>query len=252
MDGYTVGALARLGRVSVRTLHHYDDVGLLRPSARTAAGYRVYDDADLDRLRQILVYRTLGFALDDIARMLADPGATTDDHLRRQHRLLREQITRDTELVAAIEKEMEARQMGISLTPEERFEVFGDDYREDWQDEAHQRWGETDAWQTSQRRAAAYTTEDWLRIRAEAEAIAQGFADALRDGVPADDARPIALAEAHRQHITRWFYDCSREMHRCLGEMYVADERFRAHYDRRLPGLAEYVSAAVVASADRE
>ncbi len=252
MDGYTVGALARLGRVSVRTLHHYDDVGLLRPSARTAAGYRVYDDADLDRLRQILVYRTLGFALDDIARMLADPGATTDDHLRRQHRLLRERITRDTELVAAIEKEMEARQMGISLTPEERFEVFGDDYREDWQDEAHQRWGETDAWQTSQRRAAAYTKEDWLRIRAEAEAIEQGFADALRDGVPADDARPVALAEAHRQHITRWFYDCSREMHRCLGEMHVADERFRAHYDRRRPGLAEYVSAAVVASADRE
>lgn len=251
MDGLSVGELARLAGVSVRTLHHYDDIGLLRASSRTPGGYRVYGDADLDRLRQILVYRALGFGLDEISRMITDPGATTDDHLRRQHRLLREQIARDTDLVAAIEKEMEARQMGIALTPEERFEIFGDEYREDWEAEARERWGDTEAWQTSQRRTAAYSAQDWARIKEEADALEQGFADALRDGVPADDPRATDLAEAHRQHLVRWFYECVREMHRCLGETYVADERFRSHYERRAAGLAEYVAAAIAANAAR-
>jgi MerR family transcriptional regulator, thiopeptide resistance regulator len=127
VDEHTVGELARLAHVSVRTLHHYDEIGLLAPSARTAAGYRVYDAADVERLRQILYYRALDFRLDEIAAMLADPGVTADDHLRRQHRLVLAQLDRHRDLLVALEKEMEARQMGMRLTPEEQFEVFGTD-----------------------------------------------------------------------------------------------------------------------------
>jgi len=127
VSDYTVGALARLSGVTVRTLHHYDSIGLLSPSARSAAGYRLYSAADLRRLRQVLFYRELGFGLDEIAEILAGPADGTDDHLRRQHRLLRERAARTAALLGAIEKEMEARDMGMALTPEEQFEVFGTD-----------------------------------------------------------------------------------------------------------------------------
>lgn len=129
MDEFTVGDVARLSGVSVRTLHHYDLIGLLTPGARSASGYRLYSDADLGRLRQVLFYRELEFGLDEIAQILADPDARTDHHLRRQHRLLRERQARTRVLLGAIENEMEARQMGISLTPEEQLEIFGNDKR---------------------------------------------------------------------------------------------------------------------------
>jgi DNA-binding transcriptional MerR regulator len=94
MDGYPVGEVARLARISVRTLHHYDGIGLLTPSARSAGGYRLYSETDLDRLRRVLFYRELEFGLDQIAEILADAATGTDDHLRRQHRLLRERRRR--------------------------------------------------------------------------------------------------------------------------------------------------------------
>ena len=97
MTEYLVGDVARLSHVSVRALHHYDAIGLLTPSARSPAGYRLYSGADLRRLQQILFYRELGFALEEIAEILADPAAGTDDHLRRQHRLLRERRARDAD-----------------------------------------------------------------------------------------------------------------------------------------------------------
>src|SRR5262245_15939296 len=141
VDEHTVGDVARLAGVSVRTLHHYDEVGLLPASGRSEAGYRLYSPTDLERLRRILFYRELDFGLDDIAAMLADPAAGTDDHLRRQHRLLRERRARDQVLLTAIEHEMEARQMGISLTPEEQLEVFGTAQLAEQMQEAQERWG---------------------------------------------------------------------------------------------------------------
>src|SRR6185437_6916199 len=91
-DGYAIGELAGLARVTVRTLHHYDEIGLLRPSGRTVAGHRRYSADDLDRLRQILVYRELDFGLDAIGAMLADPDSGVEAHLRNQHRMLRARI----------------------------------------------------------------------------------------------------------------------------------------------------------------
>jgi DNA-binding transcriptional MerR regulator len=177
----TVGELADLAGVTVRTLHHYDEIGLLSPSARSPAGYRLYDEADLLRLRQILFYRELDFPLDDIGAIVADKDVDAGAHLRRQHRLLRERIERMCSLVDAIEHEMEAQKLGISLTPAEQFEVFGAGYRgEEWAAEAEQRWSDTDAWSQSNRRTSAYPKEDWLRIKAEADGIEQRFAELLR------------------------------------------------------------------------
>nr|WP_281371557.1 TipAS antibiotic-recognition domain-containing protein [Petropleomorpha daqingensis] len=141
--------------------------------------------------------------------------------------------------------------MGISLTPEERFEVFGDDDPSRYDAEVQERWGETDAYRESRRRTSSYTKDDWLRIKEEGAEVERRFAEALRSGAAADSEQAMDVAEEHRQHISRWFYDCPPEMHAGLGRMYVEDERFTAHYEEIAPGLAEYVSTAVQANAAR-
>lgn len=248
---YTVGEVARLSHISVRTLHHYDGIGLLTPSGRSAAGYRLYSDPDLRRLQQILFYRELEFGLDEIAEILTDPTTGTDDHLRRQHRLVRDRQARNQALLAAIEKEMEARRMGISLTPEEQFEIFGTTKMDEHAEEAEARWGETDAWKESARRTATYTKEDWIAIKAEADASIAGFAAALQTGEPADGTTAMDLAEEHRQHMIRWFFDCSHEMQRGIADLYISDPRYTETYDRIAVGLSQYVHDAVHANADR-
>lgn len=247
----TVGAVARLASVTVRTLHHYDQIGLLRPSRRTEAGYRRYTDGDLDRLQQILFYRELGFALDRIASVMADGGSSPIIHLRRQHAMLLDRIARLKRMAAAVEKAMEARQMGISLTPEERLDVFGDFDPDAFQAEVEERWGETHAYRESRRRTASYTRADWARIRDEGAAINQRLVAAMAAGKPADSVEAMDAAEAHRQQITNAFYDCGYQMHVGLAEMYVADPRFTATYEQVSPGLARYLHDAIKANAAR-
>jgi DNA-binding transcriptional MerR regulator len=251
-DHLTVGQLAELAGVTVRTLHHYDEIGLLSPSGRTAAGYRAYDAADAERLRQVLTYRRLGFGLREVAELVSDPAADAIAHLRRQRELLVAQKEQAAALIAAIDKELEARAMGINLTPQEQLEVFGTDKAGgEWAEEARERWGDTDAYQASQRRTAGYTKADWTRITAEADAVRDGLAGALRAGLPAAGAQATDLAERHRQHISQYFYECGYPMHRGLADMYLADPRFTQHYESVEPGLAQYVHDAIHANADR-
>lgn len=251
MDGYTIGEVARSSGVSVRTLHHYDAIGLLVPAGRSVAGYRLYSEADLGRLRHVLFYRELGFGLDQIAEILADPDAHTDDHLRRQHRLLRERQARTGALLAAIEREIEARQLGIALTPAEQLEIFGTATFAERADEAHERWGDPEASRASRRRSAAYSKQDWVAIKAEADESIRRFADALRAGEPATGATAMALAEEHRAHLSRWFFACDHGQHRQVAATYVADPGTVATWDEVAPGFARYVHDAIVANADR-
>lgn len=118
-----------------------------------------------------------------------------------------------------------------------------------WEAEAKQRWGDTEPFRESSRRAKRYTKEDWARIEAEKEGVEAGFADAMTSGDAPDGERALHLAEQARLHIDRWFYPCSHAMHAGLAEMYTADARFRAHYDDRAPGLADYVAGAIRANA---
>ncbi|MFB8776555.1 MerR family transcriptional regulator [Streptomyces broussonetiae] len=248
---YSVGQVAGFAGVTVRTLHHYDDIGLLAPSERSHAGHRRYSDADLDRLQQILFYRELGFPLDEVAALLDDPDADPRAHLRRQHELLTARIEKLRKMAAAVEQAMEARKMGIDLTPEERFEVFGDKDPEQYAEEAEQRWGGTEAYAESQRRAASYTKEDWKRMQAEVADWGERYDVLMASGEPPTGERAMDMAEEHRQHICSWFYECPYDIHQGLAEMYVADERFKAYYDSMRPGLAEHLREAIVANAAR-
>lgn len=249
---WTVGQVAERSGVTVRTLHHYDEIGLLRPSRRSASGYRLYTDEDLVRLQHVVVYRRLGFALEEVAVLLDDPEADVAAHLRRQRAAVMSRLDELAELVTAIDRALEAEVSGMQLTPEEQRELFGEDFKEEYQEEARERWGDTEAWRQSQQRTSQYTKADWQAIKAEADGINARLVEALQAGEPADSPAAMDAAEAHRRHITRWFYDCPAEMHACISEMYVSDPRFAKTYEDMAPGLAQYVRDAVHANAARQ
>ena len=248
MDANTVGAVATLTGVSVRTLHHYDHIGLVVPSVRTPAGYRGYTDADIERLHLVLVYRAAGLPLDEIRTLLDDADADVVEHLQRQHALLSEQADRLQDTIKAVEELMNAHRKGIQLSAEEQAEIFGTTaFSEEYAAEAEQRWGDTDAWKQSQQRTARFTKADWVRIKADGDALLDALAEAKRAGVAPGSPQGNELAARHRASIEQ-FYDCDDEMQRCLVEMYLADERFTRYYDDVEPGLAQFLHDVVAES----
>jgi len=251
----TVGQVAEQLGVTVRTLHHYDDIGLLVPSERTSAGYRLYTAGDITRLQHVVVYRRLGFALAEIAVLLdekaeADGGAVIG-HLRRQRTALLSRLDEMRDLVTAIDQALEKEMSGTKLTRQEQKELFGEGFSDDYAEEAEQRWGETDAWEQSRRRTSTYTKADWVQVKAEMDATNDAFASAMTDGEPATSERAMEAAEQHRLHIHQRFYDLTPELHRGLGDMYLADPRFTKTYEDIKAGMAQYVRDAIHANADR-
>ncbi|ORA60163.1 MerR family transcriptional regulator [Mycolicibacterium elephantis] len=250
MDARTVGAVAALTGVSVRTLHHYDHIGLVVPSIRTSAGYRGYTDADIERLHLVLVYRSVGLPLEEV-RALLDGDADVLERLQHQHRLLLEQADRLQHTIKAVEELMSAHRSGIQLTAEEQIEIFGTEaFGDEYAAEAEERWGGTEEWRQSQQRTAQMTKQDWIDFKAQNDALLAALASAKRDGVEPGSATANELAARHRANIER-FYDCSDDMHRCLGDMYVEDERFGNFYNDAEPGLAQWVRGIIDASIER-
>ncbi|AKS36721.1 MerR family transcriptional regulator [Mycolicibacterium goodii] len=250
MDGLTVGEVAKRFRITVRTLHHYDEIGLLTPSRRTASGYRVYRSSDLTRLSQIIVYRRLEFSLDEIASLLHEGDEVS--HLLRQRERVMSRIDEMRGLVDAIDQALEKAMTNTPMTDDDMRELFGEGF-DDYQAEAERKWGETAEWKESQRRAKSYGREDWIRIKAEGEAVEKALADAFAGGLAADSDQAMDAAERHRLHVNRWFYDCPPDFHRKLGDMYVSDPAYVARYDESfgLPGLAAFCRDAIHANADR-
>jgi MerR family transcriptional regulator, thiopeptide resistance regulator len=239
---YTVGAVAELTGVSVRTLHHYDELGLVQPGGRSAAGYRLYSPEDLRRLQRVLFYRELGFGLDVIAVIVADPGSTDGDHLRRQRQLLAARIARCQAMVAAVDKELSVRKVGVCLTPSERLEVFGS-LRLRLEDLAGEVGADVDLAQ--QQRMLGYTVRDWQKLAGESARIHGRLLDAMNAGVPAGDPAVMDLAEEQRRHLDRWFHDCGHEVHRRCAEGWLEAD------DDRDPVLWRYIRDAVIANCQR-
>ncbi|MBM6405529.1 MerR family transcriptional regulator [Phycicoccus sp. CSK15P-2] len=234
----TVGQVAERFGVTVRTLHHYDAVGLVVPSARTHAGYRLYTDADLARLATVVTYRRLDLPLDEVQDLL-DGDGTAEEHLRRRRAVVVSRLGELTELVAAIDRALEREMNDRPATTEDLEELFGDGFGEEYTAEAEERWGDTDAWTQSRERTGRYTKADWAEVKAEAEAVDAGLVAALASGEPPTSERAMDAAEAHRMHIHTRFYDVDAAFHRALADMYVADPRFTRTYEDRAPGLAQ-------------
>ncbi|WP_030985454.1 MerR family transcriptional regulator [Streptomyces sp. NRRL S-1813] len=252
---YSVGQVSGFAGITVRTLHHYDKAGLLSPGDRSPAGYRLYSDADLSRLQQILFYRELGFPLDEIATILEDPQANALDHLHARHRLLNDRISKLQRLVEVAEQAMEVQRTGVALSPEERFEVFGEvTFDLTYATQAHLKWQHRESYQRSMARAAGHSKEDWAKLMAEAADWRLRLTAAFDAGEPADGERAMDLAEEHRQHIARWFTPCPTDVHGRIADGFVTDPRAFALAvppTEQRPGLAPYLRTAVHANAVR-
>ena len=248
---YQVKELAQIANVSVRTLHHYDEIGLLRPSQRSASGYRKYDQGDVLRLQQILIQRELGLPLEEIRRCLDDPGFDQRRALLAQREQLRTRARHTAGMLQAVERALAAldpRKTEDEMDPKQLFDGFDP---AQYEAEAEQRWGSSEAFRESARRTKGYSSEDWQRFAAEQAALYAEAWALLTAGEPPDGERAGAVAERHRALIDRWFYPCSLEMHRGLASLYEGDPRFAANIDRHGAGLTAFLVAAIRANAER-
>ena len=247
---YQVSEVARITGISIRALHHYDAIGLLVPKQRTDAGYRVYDQDDLLRLQQVLIGREQGLALEAIRRSLDDPGFDRAQALRAQKRQLQERARRTHDMIRAVDAAIAMLEddQGGTMDMQQLFEGFDPSAHTA---EAEERWGNTDPYRASAKRAKRYGTDDWRQIKAEQDAIYADAAQALQAGRTPDSVEAMDVAERHRRSIERWFYRCSTDMHTNLAELWEADARFAENIDTYGAGLTSFLAAAVRANARR-
>lgn len=242
--GYTVSRLAKMAGISVRTLHHYDEIGLLRPFARTAAGYRLYGDQDLLRLQQILFFRELDFALGDIGQILDDPDFDPLAALASHRRLLQERAARTGRLLNTIDRtiaKLTENDMDERVTDEELYAGFTDEQVQRYEREVSAQY-DPDLVAESNRRVRNMSKAQWQTLQGEGEEINQGLA-ALMDR-DADDPEVQALIARHYAMMNK-FYPVSAEIYRGLGQLYVTNDEFRAFYDKVRPGLAGFLQPAM-------
>jgi len=247
---YRVADVARLSGVSIRALHHYDALGLLVPTGRTEAGYRLYTDKDLLRLQQILIGRELGFPLEEIKRSLDDPRFDQRQALVEQRRRLQDKARALGEMLRAVDAALDVVGHDPQGGTMDMKEIFGGFDPSAHEAEVEKRWSGP-ALDESKRRVKGYTAEDWKRWKAENAAIYGDAAAAMRGGVVPTSPAALEIAERHRLSIDRWFYPCSRAMHAGLADMYEADDRFRASIDAAGEGLTTFLAAAIRANATR-
>ncbi|MEV8375669.1 MerR family transcriptional regulator [Kribbella sp. NPDC056861] len=248
-EDLTVGRTADLVGVSVRTLHHWDAIGLVRPSGRTRSDYRVYSAADVARLHQVLVYRELGFPLAEIGKLLDDPAVDAPSHLRRQRAELTERINHLQAMVSSVDRMLKATTSGIQLSPAEQIEIFGTSWRPEWIDEAESRWGDTTAWAQYAERTSALAPADWSNIAAKTTALEADLTAAMSAGLTPGSPNANALAERHRTLLTTYF-DCTHSMHACIARSYTDDPRYAEYYEQTAPGLSTWLRDTIFANAE--
>ena len=247
----TVGEVSTLLGVSVRALHHWDETGLVRPSQRSDAGYRLYSETDIMRIQQVLVYRQTGMSLADIKTVLDDPKADAVAHLRRQRDLLQGQVSHLQHMLRSIDTVMEIQLLGAHLSVAEMVEIWGTDWDPVYIEEAQAQWGDTQEWAESSRRKARMSRADWERAHEETVALETALVEAMLSGVEPGSPEANALAQWHRKDLNRWF-EVSISKQVLIGRGYVADERFARYYDKRAPGLAAWLKDVIDSGARSE
>lgn len=241
---YTVKQVAQMARISVRTLHHYDEIGLLVPE-RSAKDYRLYTEQDLLRLQQILISREMSMSLEDIKHSLDDPAFDYADSLQRQRASLVARVSDTHRMIASIDAALATlteKDKAMSVDLKKIFDGFDP---ADYEEETKERWGDTGAYKESQRRTKNYGEAEWKAIKAELDGIWKDGAAAMAAGHDPHSAEALAIAERHRLHIDRWFYALDPNGHANLADMWEADERFAANIDQYAEGLTQWVSSAV-------
>lgn len=233
---------AELAGVSVRTLHYYDEIGLLKPSSVDEQnGYRFYDERCLERMQEILFYRELDFPLKDIQMILFSPDHDKQAALKEQKCLLTLKKERLERLIAALDSAMKGEDLSMNIFDNSEFEAKRGEYAK----EAKEKWGATAAYKEFAEKTKNYTKEKQSEVNSAMDSIIADFAVCMKGGWAPESGEAQALVKKLQDFITENCYNCTKEILSGLGEMYTADERFTANIDRHGGGTAEFISRAV-------
>lgn len=245
---YTVKQVAALANVTVRTLHHYDEIGLLRPTAVGANGYRYYDDAALLRLQQILFYREIGLELAQIKDILDSPDFDLLTALRSHRTVLADKGRRLNDLITTIDATISHLAGEMTMSKKRMFEPFSDEQQQQYEREARLQW-DPDLVNSSIKLWNSYTQAQKDAVMAEAGQIYTDIADALEAGTPPQDASVQAILVRWHNHM-RYFYEPTLEILRGLGEGYHTHPDFIATFQQFHPELPDYLHAAITQYVD--
>jgi DNA-binding transcriptional MerR regulator len=250
---YKVKEVAELAGISVRTLHHYDNIGLLKPTHIGVNGYRLYSEEDLARLQQILFFKELDFSLQDIKGILDNPNFDRRKALYTQKQLLVEKKHRLERIIQSVEQTIQSIEGGTVMTKKEMFEPFDmkkiEEHQKKYEQEVKEKYGGTKAYEESMQKTASYKEDDWKRIQEKSENLYKRMIQAMHKGP--EDAEVQQIVGEMRQHITDNFYECTPEMFRGLGDLYVNDPRFTKNIDKYQPGLAAFLRKAMHVYCDK-
>ena len=235
-----ISEVAKLSGVTVRTLHYYDEIGLLKPSDTTEAGYRVYSNKDLETLQQILFFRELDFPLNEIKEIMTNPNYNKNEALNKHKELLMEKRKRIDGLIALINKTIKGDNiMSFKEFDNSRIEENKRKYSE----EVKNRWGNTEAYKEYEKKTSSYDKNSWNTINEEMIEILKEFANNRNEDPNSHIVQ--SLVEKWRAYITSNFYNCTKEILSGLGLMYIGDERFKENIDKYGEGTAEFMAKAI-------
>ena len=244
---YTVQELARLSGVTVRALHHYDQIGLLRPASRTDAGYRLYGVEQVDRLQQILFLRELDLPLDEIASLLSDPSFEQSKVLLRHRKLLQQRIDRLNGLLGTLDQTLLAMKGKLIMSDKEKFECFKqemvDNNEKQYGEEARRKYGDS-AVDASNQKIKGLSREQYAAVEKLTGELNQALKAAFAQGDPGSELAQRACA-LHKQWLCVYWEHYSPGAHMGVAQMYVDDPRFTAYYDKIAPGCAPFLRDAV-------
>ncbi|MFM1652093.1 MerR family transcriptional regulator [Brevibacillus sp. B_LB10_24] len=244
---YTVQKLGQLAGVSTRTLRYYDEIGILKPARINSSGYRIYGQAEVDRLQQILFYRELGVSLDRIKKIITDPSFDKAKALAEHRAQLLDKRRQLDLLIVNVEKTISMTEGRATMTDKEKFEGFKqrliEENEQKYGKEIREKYGD-DTVDQSNEKLKNMTQEEYEEVTALEKRILDTLAEALKDGDPASETAQRA-ADLHKQWLTYYWKEYSKEAHAGLAQMYVDDERFKAYYDKQQPGTAEFLRDAV-------
>ena len=235
-----ISEFAKLTGVSVRTLHYYDEIGLLKPVfVNEQNGYRDYDEKSLERMAEILFYRELDFPLKSILQILSSPDYNKSEAIRRQKELLILKKERLERLISVLDDAGKG-EIPMKVFDNKEYETA----RRQYADEVKQRWGSTDAYKESEQKTAGYSDGKWNDVNAGLNAVFADFA-LIKDSETPESESAQMLVKRLQDYISENFYTCTKEILSGLGQMYTADERFKANIDKNGTGTADFVSEAI-------
>ena len=239
---YQIKEFAKLTDVSVRTLHYYDETGLLKPAfVDEQNGYRFYDENSLARMQDILFYRELDFPLKDILKILSSPDYDRKKALEAQKELMILKKNRIEKLISALDDAVKGVKINMKVFDNSEFE----EKREEYAREAKEKWGNTEAYSEFEKKTGSFSTDDIRSLEAGIDVVMAEFAECMKNGSAPDSAEAKDLVRKLQNYITETSYTCTDEILAGLGQMYTADERFRKNIDRHGEGTAQFISDAI-------